>query len=528
MLENKFETNHPAERGPKFAKASGALQVLFYKTEIEAMLRTPAMAGFHLNGLMDYPGEGIALIGMLDAMGDSKGLATPEEFRRFCSETVALTAIKEQNLASGSLFEADALVRHHGPEDIDDGQWLWSIADASGKVLLKGDLGTQSVPTGGLTVLGKIEAKLPDVTEARELTLALWMAGSEVKNDWQFWVYPAKLDLAIPEGVVVADLWGPQVKEMLQAGGRVLLMPDKSSVVEPVDIWFWNIFWGRGLFPSIPRPMGIYCDPAQPALAQFPTRDHSQFQWYSLLTDSYAITMNELPFDFEPVVFMIDDFNLSHRLGMVLEAKVGKGRLLINTLNLGQKGERTLAQQQMLNSLLAHVGARDFAPTQTLTPEQLDKLVHDTQSAAWLERSPKATIIEVSSSNPGMEKEQMQDGNTATFWHTRFAGGFAKPPHYVVLKVPGGIPVTGLSYFAYQAGNGNGHVKAYSVYVSNDGKNWGVPLMKGALQTNLAVEQQIRFPAPTTRNFIKFEVTDAVSFGGQPIAAVGELDVILK
>lgn len=122
----------------------------------------------------------------------------------------------------------------------------------------------------------------------------------------------------------------------------------------------------------------------------------------------------------------------------------------------------------------------------------------------------------------------MQDGNTATFWHTRFAGGFAKPPHYVVLKVPGGIPVTGLSYFAYQAGNGNGHVKAYSVYVSNDGKNWGVPLMKGALQTNLAVEQQIRFPAPTTRNFIKFEVTDAVSFGGQPIAAVGELDVILK
>ena len=83
MLKKKFEKYHPAELGPKFARASGALQVLCYKTEIEAMFRSPSMDGFHLNGLMDYPGEGVALIGILDVMGDSKNLITPEEFRRF-------------------------------------------------------------------------------------------------------------------------------------------------------------------------------------------------------------------------------------------------------------------------------------------------------------------------------------------------------------------------------------------------------------------------------------------------------------
>ena len=140
------------------------------------MLRTPSMDGFHLNGLMDYPGEGIALIGMLDAMGDSKGLITPEHFRRFCSETVALAAIKEDEITGGGSFEADAMVRHHGPADIDGSRWNWSIADRSGKVVLEGDLGTHKVVTGGLTALGKIEAKLPDVTEAKEMIFSLRMA----------------------------------------------------------------------------------------------------------------------------------------------------------------------------------------------------------------------------------------------------------------------------------------------------------------------------------------------------------------
>ena len=375
MIRERFEKFHPAKRGPKFAKASGALQVLSYKTEIEAMLRTPSMDGFHLNGLMDYPGIGIALIGMLDAMGESKGLITPEHFRRFCSETVALVAMKEDELKGGENFEADAMVRHHGPADIDGSQWLWSISDRSGKILFKGDLGSPHVATGGLTDLGKIKVKLPNVTEAKELTLELSMAGSKVMNKWSFWVFPAKVDLTIPEGVLFADGWTPSVRQKLENGGKVLLTLDPSSVVDPVPARFWTVFWGRGLFTHILRPMGIYCDPAQPALAGFPTRDHSQFQWYSLMTNSVAMNLSKLPFDFEPVVYMIDDFNECEKLGLVLEAKVGKGRLIATSLNLGKEGNRTPAQKQMLKSLLNYAGADNFKPAHTLTIEQLNVLV---------------------------------------------------------------------------------------------------------------------------------------------------------
>jgi len=526
MIRERFERFHSPERGPRYAAASGALQVLQYKTELEAMLRTPSMDGFHLNGLMDYPGEGIALIGMLDAMEDSKGLIKPEHYRRFCSETVALVTMADDELAGGSLFEADALVRHHGPTDREGSRWSWRISDRSGKTLFKGELGPHKVLTGELTSLGKIEAALPDVTRAQEFILSLQMAGSEVMNEWSFWVFPAEVDLTVPDGVTLADGLTEEVQKKLENGGSVLLTLDAGSLIDPVPCGFGTVFWGRGLFPRNPRPMGILCDPAYGALASFPTRSHAQYQWYSLLTGSQAMKLNALPFAFEPVVHMIDDFNECERLGLVIEARVGKGRLLATSLSLGKDGERTLAQKQMLNSLLTRAASSAAGPVPALSIEEIRTVMRGARSSSL--KCIGGRIAAVSSENPGMTKDQMLDGDLKTFWHTRFADGFAKPPHYVVVEVPAGMSVAGLSYAAWSGGNDNGHVKRYKVSVSDDVKTWGAPLVKGALKPNVYGDQEIRFPSPTNRMFIKLEITEAVSLGGEPIAAIGELDVLLR
>ena len=348
------------------------------------MLRTPTMAGFHLNGLVDYPGEGIALIGMLDAMADSKGIAAPEEFRQFCSETVPLARLPKQNWQAGEPFEVVAEVRHHGPADLAGRQWRWRIDDQTGETLQEGTLGKRDVPTGELTSLGTIKAQLPQARKAKELTLHLWMDSSEVNNAWHFWVYPAVDSPKLPAGVLLTDTWSPKVKEALKSGGSVLLTPIKESLKNAVDVHFWTVFWGRGLFPHMPRPMGIFCDPKHPALARFPTRGHSDWQWYDLMTGACAVNLNHLPLDYEPVVYVIDDFNLSHRLGVVMEAKVGKGRLLLSTLNLGENGRRTLSQRQMLRSLAARAAADDWQPRQSLAIEQFDGMFRSTKTP-WQE-----------------------------------------------------------------------------------------------------------------------------------------------
>ena len=135
-------------------------------------------------------------------------------------------------------------------------------------------------------------------------------------------------------------------------------------------------------------------------------------------------------------------------------------------------------------------------------------------------------VSEVSSFHPGHEPEKMLDGDPATFWHTRFKPDFAPQPHFVILRVPVGKSIVGLAYTPRT--KPNGRVLAYEVTVSDDGKTWSMPVAKGKIRAAAADQHTIRFPVPTDDRFIRLVVTNAVSAGGQPIAAIGELDVLVK
>lgn len=134
--------------------------------------------------------------------------------------------------------------------------------------------------------------------------------------------------------------------------------------------------------------------------------------------------------------------------------------------------------------------------------------------------------VTVSSFEEGMEKEKMQDGSNLTFWHTRFNPTVAKPPHYVILENPNTAEIEGLSFATWQGGNGNGLVKAYEIYFSEDGESWGEKVMGGGLDVRLANEQPITFPWKTASRYIKFLVTDSVQLDNKSIASIGRLDVI--
>ena len=126
----------------------------------------------------------------------------------------------------------------------------------------------------------------------------------------------------------------------------------------------------------------------------------------------------------------------------------------------------------------------------------------------------------------GMEKEKMLDGSNRTFWHTRFKPTLAKPPHYVVIENPQAKEIEGLNYATWSGGNGNGQVEAYAIHFSDNGKDWGKPILTGPLEIRLANEQPILFPEKTTKRFIKFLITDAHTLDGRSLASVGKLDVI--
>jgi hypothetical protein len=357
-----------------FRRASGAFMVLLYKEEIETALRTPHLAGFQLLDVHDFPGQGTALVGMLDPFWDSKGLITPEAFRRYCAASVPLLRMAKRVWTTDETFEAAAEVAHYGRGALARCEPRWRIEDERGRTVARGGFGSTTIPVGGVTTLGRIAVPLKQFAAPGRYVVTVSPERNHLQNAWSFWVYPARVEALAPRGVRIATAWDDDARRMLANGVRVVLLPPTDWLRNAVPGSFTPVFWCVRLFPSQPGTMGILCDPRHPALARFPTESHSDWQWWDLLTRSKALVLDETPPDFRPIVQVIDNFDRNHKLGAVFEARVGAGRLLVSTIDLVSDLDERPAARQLRYSLLAYAASDRFRPKGDLSISLLDRL----------------------------------------------------------------------------------------------------------------------------------------------------------
>jgi beta-galactosidase len=154
------EQNGVLEYNKAFAHASGRFQLMCYKEEIEANLRTPGLAGFQLLDLHDYLGQGTALIGLLDAFWEPKGYVTPAEFRRFGGATVPLARLSQRTFTTAETLAADVELYHFGAKPLTQAAPYWEIVNASGLTVAAGDFPPRDVPIGKNIPLGQISLAL--------------------------------------------------------------------------------------------------------------------------------------------------------------------------------------------------------------------------------------------------------------------------------------------------------------------------------------------------------------------------------
>lgn len=120
--------------------------------------------------------------------------------------------------------------------------------------------------------------------------------------------------------------------------------------------------------------MSILCDPEHPALSQFPTDEHTNWQWCDLLDTSSSFILDDLPNDIRPIIQVVDNFSRNHKLANLLEVKVGEGKLLICGMDLQSDLEKRPVARQMRISLLEYMSGSDFSPEKELTVSQLQSL----------------------------------------------------------------------------------------------------------------------------------------------------------
>ncbi|MBU0639509.1 MAG: glycoside hydrolase [Planctomycetes bacterium] len=382
IFRDFLNANHMGDQAHDFLMASGKLQTLCYKEEIESALRTPGFGGFELLDLHDFPGQGTALVGVLDPFWDSKPYVTPAEYHRFACETVPLARMSKRVLTTAETFAADVEVAHYGPRDLIDAPVSWMIRAVEGRQVAGGMLPIRTIPTGELSALGKIDVPLGSIKAPAKLNLEIAITGTTFANDWDFWVYPAE---PAPDpkndGLRIVHELDDATRAYLEAGGSALLLIPpaqvKTDAVIGFSTVFWNTAWTGG---QPPHTLGVLCDPNHPALAEFPTEYHTNWQWWELIHDSAAMNLNGLPAELRPIVQVIDTWFEARRLGLLFEARLGQGRLLVCSVDIESNLDVRPVARQSRQSLLRYVAGAAFAPRHAITAEQVRGLFHSSQS----------------------------------------------------------------------------------------------------------------------------------------------------
>lgn len=357
---------------PQFTAASGRFATLLYKEEIERALRTPELDGFQLLELQDFPGQGTALVGLLNAFWEPKGFVTAAEFRRFCGPVVPLARYPKAVYERGETFSAKIEVANFF-RPLPGTQVRWTIRDDHGTTLAEGTLAPLDLAPGGTQVAGEISVPIPSDGAAARWQLEVALAGTDFHNAWNLWVYPraTSAEETASADVTIATTLA-EAEAALAAGRRVLFNPPVGGI-NGIPGRFVPVFWSPVHFPDQPGTMGILCDPAHPALREFPTAAHSDWQWWDPALRSRSVVIDGLPV--APIVRVIDNFNRNHSLANVFEAKVGRGRLLFSAIDLTSDLAHRPVARQLRTSLLHYLRSESFQPGAQLSPDQLRALV---------------------------------------------------------------------------------------------------------------------------------------------------------
>lgn len=306
-----------------FFRQTGHLAVDCYKREIETLLRSREVSGFQLLDLQDYTGQGTALVGVLNAMMENKGLISAEEWREFCAGTVVLGEFASFTGMMGEDIRFDVQISECDPEKqhtcirctlMDGERELYACDVAPGA--RHGRL------TDAVSVTFPAECYRDAMQERiTRLTVALTLADG-TRNHYPIWLIPP-VDIRITrEGIEKDGRMVAFVSAEEKADGAAIVVPSAEGQLPAeycTDFWCYPMF--RSISESMGKPvpvgtMGLSIDTASPLLKRFAQEDYTTPVWYAILQTAHV---QRLPADIHPAVQMIDNTERCARLGILYQ-----------------------------------------------------------------------------------------------------------------------------------------------------------------------------------------------------------------
>lgn len=505
------------------AACSGRNQLRLYKEELEANYRTPQLYGFELLDLHDYLGQGTALIGLLDCFWESKGHISEKEFRAFCGETVLLLRCPSYVWNNRQRAELPVEICHFGKENIMDARIEWKLTvcenvnganekdeneNAGSETVIEQGVFVQDViPCGENTELGTIYLDFSKVTQSTRLMLTLSMGA--IQNQWELYVFAKENEKEelnvqnvqnkseIPsEGILYTREW-KEAKQQLEQGGTVVYAPWLSELnYECPALSVKNVYWNSQMGPTWGRNLGLVVEEEHPIFKEFPTLRSGGWQWEDILENARGFSLQGMD-SVKPIVRAIDDWNRSLPLAVLLEGKVGNGKLLLVSANLEGTFEERPAAYTLKKAIMNYVASDSFKPTTAITVQQLEEnLFPVLRMEQMIAKCRYEAEAEVS------DPEALCEANP----HTSVRIEKDRFPVSFELVLKKAVEGEGFLYLPEQRDRGHeGFLKDYKVeYFDEEQKLWCLAT-EGVLQ-NTCQSQKIIFPDKITAQKWRFTV----------------------
>ena len=356
----------------EFVEATGELALIGYREEIEAVLRTEGMSGLSLLGLQDFPGQGTALVGMLNAHLQPKpyDFARPEKFQRFFTSILPLLLMSKYTYYKNEILEAEIKLAHYGKEPISD-SFFWKITDSASKEIMScGNFESAAYQPGKLHCIGKICTDLSFCEKATRYDIQLKIGAYE--NSYPVWIYPEKKIVA-PQNILVAPHLDDAAVTALEMGKIVFLSPEATLEALPKSIsgQFTTDFWSVGSFPSQTGSMGCLINTDHPAIKNFPSEKHTNWQWWAMTKKGRPMI---LPQKIKPIITVMDCYSRLKHMGLLFEAKVSNGKILFSSMGLLENQDKPEVSA-LINNLFVYMSSEEFQPETILELKDVQELL---------------------------------------------------------------------------------------------------------------------------------------------------------
>lgn len=379
----------------KLHPAAGQLHKLCHKLNIEKARLSPYFCGYHVWTLTDYYDT---TQGILNAFYEDKAF-TAREFAAFNRQAVLLWDTDRVNYRAGEETELVMKLSRFGSDAPVDGVLTLTLSDGQCRREERQFAGH------GILEAARWAVTMPKVDSAKEYRLtACFEYGAEtISNSWSLFVFPQvqiRQDrelyinylsrhlfageqipvrhFTIPQPIGEAQLLVTEyvydgMLDAVERGSNLLLLAKPDTFRHTVQRnSFKSPWWSNGSIwylnhTNNDQLCGIV--EKHPATRMLPYDGCWKLDLFSVVEQAHAIDLDELGLPADAVLYGVGSD--LHRRGYLFEFRLGKGKILVSTLNHDRADMSDPAVAYLTKSLINYAMSDSFQPKLAATRGQL-------------------------------------------------------------------------------------------------------------------------------------------------------------